>query len=184
MAMGKRQMVNGTSVFVLLEKHGEAYYVVENDEELFEAAREIVLRRIKEGTISKSGMEPPKGPGFGSEDVESLPESLRDAAREKLKGYEEDLREYRDMSEMDSMIDTAIKPGAEARESYMLLQARRDHQYEGYSISRAKRPGSPDMIRIPESERLRVGLIHAMAGDEKRARAVLMGEKDPGPTLE
>lgn len=93
----KKKLVTKPSILV----HGEQYYYVRDDQQLYDAYLHILRTKIA-GRIFR---DPPMGPGFNLEDLDKeLPQSLRKAAfdlltrwRRDLKTWEEEREELRNL---------------------------------------------------------------------------------------
>lgn len=132
----KRPAVESPSVLICHEKHGERYYFVVNDEELFKAALSIVRGRLKEGYWYHEPGSPPTPPDYSEEDILKLPASLQAPARKKVGEYKQASRFWQDTSDdWDSV--NSICASADGSAAWRLLRDRSDHECERVSLERA-----------------------------------------------
>ncbi len=132
-ARRERVYVEGRSVLVLREKHGERYYVVDNDQELFKVALNIVRGRLKEGHWYHPPGDPPVPPDYAEEDILKMPKSLQAEARKKVQDYKSRSRSWDDANEDWLQVNEVCSSG-DGRKAMQLLESRGDWEYEGFSL--------------------------------------------------
>lgn len=133
--MSPRQTVTQRSVLVLKEKHGNIYYVVDNDEELFAVALAVISGRLALGYYYYDpGPEPTID--LTKEKITYLPESLQADGRRKLREHQEKLKWWRHESETWEILNQAVKE-RDGRRAWEALRDRGDWEYEGYSLEPA-----------------------------------------------
>ena len=131
----ERKVVEGRTVVVLREKHGNRYFVVDNDEELYALSLSIVRGRLASGYFYHEPGDPPVPPDYTEEDVLKMPRSLQAEARKKVQDYKVKSRYWDD--ERDSWHDiNEACASANGRLAWEILRDR-DGEYEQVSLEPA-----------------------------------------------
>ncbi len=132
-----RPIVGSRSVLVLHEKHGNQYFVVDDDEGLFAAALTILRRRLMSDWYYGPGTAPAPL-DYVQDDIAKLPPSFRDDAQRKLKDNVERTRVWQYESKIWEDVNSACS-SADGRLAWQILKSRSDHEYERVSIEEARR---------------------------------------------
>ena len=131
-----RPAVEGPSVLVLHEKHGNQYFNVPDEPALFKAALEILKARLKAGWYYDPEDSKPKDPGATRAEVGAMkPGPIRQFSAAVVRRYEEELRWWKHLKEQWLGIQQSVKD-ADAKLAWRLLRERSDHEYENVSIER------------------------------------------------
>lgn len=132
-----RPFVESRSVLVLREKHGDLYFVVDGDEELFSIALMVLRGRLKAEYWYCDPGEPPPGPGFTKEEAENLPMVLREPAFSQLRRHADAVRAHRhDKEEWDEI--NLVCASGDGRAAWRTLSDRSDHEYESARLEPAR----------------------------------------------
>ena len=108
------------TVMVLREKHGDRYFVVDNDEELHQTALAVVRQRLKEGWYYEPD-EPKKSDlDYTKEDVAKLPVSLQKEASRKLECEDILMEYYRDEKKRWDLVNQACSQ-ADGKTAWVIL---------------------------------------------------------------
>lgn len=132
-----RPVISEPSVLVCHEKHGERYFLVNDDEDLFRVALSILKGRFSQkewywfGELGPA----PKPPGFTDDDVKRLPAALRADAFKKLVDYQKDLRRHEDDAERLAEVKAAAD-GTGGRLAWEVLRDNSDGEYARISLNR------------------------------------------------
>jgi hypothetical protein len=132
-----RPTVRGPSVVICHEKHGDLYFYVEDDVELFGVALSIVRGRLRSGHwYYKPEEEPRNKPDFTREDVSKMPASLQEDARKKLNSYSEKLKRW----EHEQSVWADINKAVETKDGYLAWTLLRDlgGEYSRVSVEEVK----------------------------------------------
>lgn len=124
----RRRSVDEPCVMVCHQKHGRYYYHIPDTKALHKAALWLLKERLEARWYADPGKKP-KGPGFSREDVEKLPEALREEAKKKLDRHDGEVREWEQEQSTWSDLKNAIdmEDGGLAWE---VLRDRSDYEYE------------------------------------------------------
>lgn len=135
MAASKRkQIVTKPELLILREKHGEGYYLINNDKKLFEVSLVILKTRFNEGWYyDPDESEIPKA-SLTKEQIEALPEGhVKQVAVREMNSIKREIRLYKESMKSYKNIKKAIKD-SDGRMAYMCLMDRRDGEYEGFEL--------------------------------------------------
>lgn len=155
-------------LIIVEEKHNTFYYLANDEKEMARVALSILRRRHEEGywypkveelekakadTLARIEERAEPMALLSSEEIDQLPESLRDEAKEKVERHRRkknnSSREYSHDLEFISLLEELLamdedealekrvgtrsgKPGK--RLATRLLEARADYQYEGFTV--------------------------------------------------
>ena len=119
---------DGPKLLILKEKHCNRYFHVTNERTLFRIAIEVLRERYEEGWY-QDDPRTPDGPGFVEAAMETLPQSLRAAARQQLDGYKHDYKEWETARNFALRTKRALKD-KNGRLAWTLLNERSGHEYE------------------------------------------------------
>ena len=130
----KKPIVPEPKLLILREKHGNRNFLVKDDEDLFRISLSIVRGRQKQGWwYGTTPGAKPSGPGFTDKDVEKLPPALRADATKKLRYHRSEIASWERSAQMFMDITKALD-SKDGRLAWQVLQDRRDHEYEGFSL--------------------------------------------------
>lgn len=130
-----RPIIESPSLLVCHEKHGEVYFVVQNDEDIFRVALSIVRGRLRSGDWYCEPEGKPSKPDFTAEDIEKLPASLRKEAIRTLTGYQQALQSWEQDNESYTLIGRAVET-QDGRAAWRVLRDYSDGEYQRVSIER------------------------------------------------
>jgi hypothetical protein len=128
-----RVIIDSPKLLILHEKHVTWHFLVKNDEDLFRVALSVVRGRQKQGWWYGKPAEKPTNPGFTSEDVKKLPDSLRAEAQRKLRNYEQALDRWHDDNQLHLDIRKCLAEN-DGRLAWQILRDRSDGEYERVQI--------------------------------------------------
>lgn len=134
-----KPVIDRPSVLVLHEKYGEIYFFVPNEETLFSTALEIVKARYNSGRYYSEPVHPGPAP-ITKEQIESLPDVMKDDGRKKLTAYVRELKFHRREKEMWDEFLEALKE-EDGRAAWQFLYERGAYEYERVSIEKILGPG-------------------------------------------
>ena len=123
-----RPLVDGPMLLLLKEKHVDAHFLVNNDEELFATALMIVKGRKKQGWYPDAE-DKPAPLDFNDETIPKMPASFQKAALAQLRSYDERVRQWEDARDFDESLKNVFA-NLDGREAWKLLKSRSDHEYE------------------------------------------------------
>ena len=131
-----RPFISQPSIVVCHEKHGERYFLVNNDEDLFRVALSVLKGRFKSdwGWFYEP-QAPPVAPGFTAEDIEKLPKALQADAQKKLTSYQQTLRATQNARAEWEELKKAAE-GTDGRAAWQVLRNNSDGEYARISIER------------------------------------------------
>jgi len=108
--------IDSPLVLVFNRHHGDAYYIVNNLEEL----NELCLHVVKDYEYCVEGYEKPQPPeGITEEMIEQLPPILKNAAKAELIKYKRDLEDWEDNNFLKELYDKAIDGNALAARQFL-----------------------------------------------------------------
>lgn len=132
----QRRHVEGRTVLVCHEKHGQRFYVVDSDEELLKVAVTILRGRLKEGHWYHDPGPEPVPPDFDEAAVPKMPRSMQAGARKVLQEHKERLRFWnREKTDWEGIVQAAASADGEL--AWQTLRDRSDWEYERISLEPA-----------------------------------------------
>jgi|SRR5271155_698784 len=130
-----RPIIAKPMLLVFKEKHGRRHFHVIDDKALLRAALHVLTERHKEGYWypKPETSEKPHPPDVAEADIEKLPTSLRETAKEALRNFQDWLAAYeKEVSKYADIVKAvATKDG---RAAWTILRDRRNYEYEGFEL--------------------------------------------------
>lgn len=126
------------SLLVLHEKHGEVYFNIKNEEELYKVALAVLKFRYNSGYYYQEPKKP-EHPGFDSNDIDKLPNQLKADANRKYFSYTRDLRLYEQEWERYQFLQEGIKNN-NGQLAWKLLREFSDGEYERVELVQYSEP--------------------------------------------
>ena len=118
------KQIKPNTILVAKEKHGNRYFLANTEEALVKACLKLLQERLGEYQYCIDGSYPK--PDF--DDVNALPESLRESAKVVLDRYNNNQKQNNDLIAYCNSVEKAIKEKDDS--AVILLFQRRDHEYE------------------------------------------------------
>lgn len=131
-AAGPANVEEYPKLLVAHEKHGDRYFLLTSEKDLFKVALKLVKERVEQGYFYKQ--EEPEKPTTEQGWIDSHPSiAVRQAARREWLRYKEKLSYANDMNEAHLLSSAAIATG-NGEMAVEALKLHRDYEYEGYTV--------------------------------------------------
>jgi len=129
-----RPIITEPSLVVCREKHGEFYFLVKEDEDVFRIALSILRGRLKTGWYPAPGPKP-ADLDFTEEDVQKLPKTFQPDAWRKFSVHKNELNWWLQETKNHGDIKQALAEN-DGRLAWQILKDRSDGEYENVGIER------------------------------------------------
>lgn len=117
------------------EKHGDAYFLIHNDEELFQACLKKLIERKNEHWYDYlSQVKIPVEPEISEDDIHNLPQIYQSDTQNRWKVYKKELYDYNQSIKVSELISEAIQNN-DTKLAYSLIKKFNGGEYEGFEIS-------------------------------------------------
>lgn len=128
----KDEVIVNNTILICKEKHGDMIYSIPTINDLYKVSLHILQKRVNINYIQKWDL-PTDELDYNEDDIEKMPKSFQEKAREELKHHKQNIKSYVDNNKMYDLTIKALdeKNGALA---FRILQFRTDYEYEEFEI--------------------------------------------------
>jgi hypothetical protein len=129
----KDEEITKNKILIDKGKHGDHFFSIPTLKDLYKVSLYLLKERINYGYIQDWGKYNEKPLDYTEEDIEKLPLSFQEKAKEKLNYYNEQLKAYEENKIVCDLAKKAIKE-KDGATAFRIINNRRDYEYESFEI--------------------------------------------------